>query len=128
MISGNEWSRLTYMGSILSLYSIWTHDWRLLSDFVMLEGIYFYLLRKDSKTIEDWESSQCLKTRGAVVVNIMDKCLFLLHFSCIQWQVQIYLGFKVLQGNCNTIFGIANCFLLIRVSGTQTNRQDWRSI
>lgn len=78
--------------------------------------------------IEDWEYSQCLKTRGAVVVNIMDKCLFLLHFSCIQWQVQIYLGFKVLQGNCNTIFGIANCFLLIRVSRTQTNRQDWRSI
>lgn len=35
----------------------------------------------------------------------MDKCLFLVHFSCIQWQAQIYLGFKVLQGNCTVYLG-----------------------
>lgn len=120
--SGQVWQ----MGHT-KLSSFWTfgpHDWRFLSEWTF----FFFFLKRPSHSknnsrqrIQPMLENQ--RVRSSWYYRQMSISLV---FLCIKWWIYIYHGVKILQRNYTTLFGIANCYLLIRVFRIQTSREDQR--
>lgn len=93
-----------------------------------LNGLFFFFLKRPSHSknnsrqrIQPMLENQ--RVRSSWYYRQMSISLV---FLCIKWWIYIYHGVKILQGNYTTLFGIANCYLLIRVFRIQTSREDQR--